>query len=84
MSVILNFSVITKTMNAMPQFSERESIRPFPRPFVMYALKMLKGAGLSDQQKQRIAALMLNYHKKCLNDEAKFIDSLIKIIDIPV
>jgi len=68
----------------MQQFSEREFIRPFPRPFVMYAMKMLKSAGLSDPQKQRIAALMLNYHKKCLNDEAKFIDALIKILDIPV
>lgn len=71
-------------MSTMRNYSEMESIRPFPRPFVMYALKMMKGAGLSDPQKQKVAALMLNYHKKCLNDEAKFIDTLIKILDIPV
>lgn len=67
----------------MPNVSEMEFIRPFPRPFVMYAMKLLKDAGLSDAQKQRIAALMLSHHKKCLNDEAKFIDALVKILDIP-
>lgn len=68
----------------MSQFSEREFIRPFPRPFVMYAMKMLRSAGLSDAQKQRIAAMMLSYHKKCLTDEAEFIEALIKTLDIPV
>ncbi len=70
-------------MNAMQQFSEREFIRPFPRPFPMHALKMLKGAGLSDLQKQKIASLMLTYHKKCLVEENKLYDGIVKILENP-
>lgn len=67
----------------MHQFSEREYIRPIPRPFPMHALKMLKGAGLNDSQKQKIAALMLIYHKKCLVEENKLFDGIVKILENP-
>jgi|AMWB02.1.fsa_nt_gi hypothetical protein len=70
-------------MNAMQNFSERESLRPFPPPFIMHALKLLKGAGLSDAKKQKIAALMLKYHKKCLSEEAEFVDGMIEILEKP-
>lgn len=70
-------------MNAMGNLSELKYIRPFPPPFVMHAMKLLKGAGLTEVQKQRIAALMLNYHKKCLIEENKLVDGISRILENP-
>ncbi|MDX9930838.1 MAG: hypothetical protein RBS37_13420 [Bacteroidales bacterium] len=67
----------------MGNLFEKEYIRPFPPPFIMHAMKLLRGAGLTDTQKQKIASLMLTYHKRCLSEETKFVDGIIKILENP-
>ncbi|MBN2666759.1 MAG: hypothetical protein JXR67_09630 [Bacteroidales bacterium] len=67
----------------MLTFDEREYIRPFPRPFIMDAMQLVKSLELSDAQRKEIAGLLFKYYKNCAREETAFFDGMIKAFKSP-
>ncbi|HNT92797.1 MAG: hypothetical protein H6545_03490 [Bacteroidales bacterium] len=65
----------------MAYTDDMEFIRPFPRPFVMHAMQYFGIQDLNPAQRKAITSMILEYCKRCAEEEAHLIQGIITEIN---